>query len=139
MNNLTLEEALFFMELEDRKKKAESFDTSKVNLKATGEELREILEDLQGKKISNYYWKAIQHCMDYNSWSLKEIVEYRSLLQNKSKNILRIVSCSKGILQQLRIKNNRELKIEMTNNATLNKKLINLVAKSENSLSCWSN
>ncbi|WP_269205523.1 hypothetical protein [Clostridium botulinum] len=37
---MTLEEQLFWMELEHRKKKAREFNISKVNLSAKGEELR---------------------------------------------------------------------------------------------------
>lgn len=98
---MTLEEQLFWMELEHREKKAKQFNTSKINLNATGEELRKILANMQGKEtISNREFKSILYCMDYNNWNLKEIIQARGLTGHKSINILQIVSCSKKILER---------------------------------------
>ncbi|KEI04294.1 hypothetical protein ADU78_07405 [Clostridium botulinum] len=96
---MTLEEQLFWMELEHRKKKAESFDTSKVNLQATGEELRIILEDMFAYPIDNS-WEHIKFCMDYNNWTLKEIIQAREKMNLLQGNPLQIVSCSKEILKR---------------------------------------
>ncbi|KOA75593.1 hypothetical protein [Clostridium botulinum] len=98
---MTLEEQLFWMELEHREKKAKQFNTSKVNLNAEGEELRQVLANMQGKEtISNREFKYILYCMDYNNWTLKEIIQARKQIERKSINVLQIVSCSKEILER---------------------------------------
>ncbi|AEB77677.1 hypothetical protein ADU80_09555 [Clostridium botulinum] len=98
---MTLEEQLFWMELEHREKKAKQFNTSKVNLNAEGEELRQVLANMQGKEtISNREFKYILYCMDYNNWTLKEIIQATKQIERKSINVLQIVSCSKEILER---------------------------------------
>nr|KEH95761.1 hypothetical protein Y848_p0193 [Clostridium botulinum C/D str. Sp77] len=89
------------MELEHREKKAKQFNTSKVNLNAEGEELRQVLANMQGKEtISNREFKYILYCMDYNNWTLKEIIQATKQIERKSINVLQIVSCSKEILER---------------------------------------
>ncbi|MCD3298017.1 hypothetical protein, partial [Clostridium botulinum] len=72
-----------------------------VNLNAEGEELRQVLANMQGKEtISNREFKYILYCMDYNNWTLKEIIQARKQIERKSINVLQIVSCSKEILER---------------------------------------
>lgn len=95
----------FMKDREFKKRLAERIDVGNINLHAKNEELKDALEMLFVTEISNYIFKQIEFCMDYNKWTLAEIIEYRSYLDDKSINPCQIVSLDKSSLEDKRIKN----------------------------------
>ncbi|MCD3254361.1 hypothetical protein [Clostridium botulinum] len=95
----------FMQERAFKNKLAERIDTSNINLTATGQELKDTLEMLFVTQISDYTFRKIQFCMNYNKWTLEEIIEYRSYLDNKSINPCKIVSVNKSRLEDKRKEN----------------------------------
>ncbi|MCD3322065.1 hypothetical protein G8V07_16425 [Clostridium botulinum D/C] len=88
-----------FTQIRLLEKKAREFDVTRVNLQATGNKLIIILEDMFAYPINYDSWEHIKFCMDYNNWTLKEIIQAREKMNLLQGNPLQIVSCSKEILK----------------------------------------